>query len=89
MNKYLQGNISSVMAYINAPLKESIYMRLAKEISKFYLQKHPEYAKFVNIKGCVVVKLLKCLYGLNQSGLEWNDELTKHQGNLLLAMRVF
>jgi hypothetical protein len=88
MNKYLQGNISSVdipMAYLNAPLKETIYMRLTKEISKLYLQKHPEFAKFVDIKGCLVVKLLKCLYGLKQSGLEWNDELTstlKNQGNL-------
>jgi len=88
MNKYLQGNISSVdipMAYLNAPLKETIYMRLTKEISRLYLQKHPQYAKFVDIKGCLVVRLLKCLYGFKQSGLEWNDELSntlKQQGNL-------
>lgn len=79
MNKFLKGNISSVdipMAYLNAPLKEIVYMKLTKEISSIYLRKHPEYAKHVDDRGCLIVKLLKCLYGLKQSGLAWSDELT-------------
>lgn len=52
-------------------------MRLSKEITKLYLKKHPEFAKFVDRDGCLIVRLLKCLYGLKQAGLGWNDELSK------------
>ena len=74
-------------------LRETIYMRLSKGISRLYLQNHPQYAKFVDIKDCLVVRLSKCSYGLKQSGLEWNDELSHANITAIyhnpLALHVF
>ena len=59
MNKYLQGDISSVgipMAYLNATLKETIFMKLTNEISTIYIRNHPEFAQH---RGCLCVQLKK------------------------------
>ena len=49
--------------YLNAPLKETVYMRIPRDAAK------PEH------KG-KVCRLLKGLYGLNQAGRGWHQELT-------------
>lgn len=50
--------LDAVTAYLNADLKEQIYMRL------------PESTRF---RGQSIVHLKKTLYGLKQSAKEWND----------------
>jgi len=50
-------------AYLNAKLKEEVYMRPPKG--------HPDYRKRY-------WKLNKAIYGLKQSGKEWNEELNKY-----------
>jgi hypothetical protein len=79
MNEYLGSDISSVdipMAYLSATLKVTIYIKLTSEITTIYFKKHPEFAQDVDNRGRIVVKILKCLYGLKQSGLAWSDEFT-------------
>ena len=50
-------------AYLNAPLKETIYMKPPKG--------HKDYNK-------KIWKLKKAIYGLKQSGRQWNEELNKY-----------
>ena len=50
-----------VTAYLNAPIKEIIYIEPSEGYEK---------------DGDVVWRLNKCLYGLKQSAREWNDTLT-------------
>jgi len=50
-------------AYLNARLKEEIYMKAPEG--------HPDFNKNY-------LKLNKAIYGLKQSGLEWNNELNNY-----------
>jgi len=50
-------------AYLNAKLKEEVYMEPPKG--------HPDYRKRYR-------KLNKAIYGLKQSGKEWNEELNQY-----------
>ena len=72
MNKYL-SSVDFPMAYLNATLNETIFMKLTHDISTIYIRKHPEFAQHVDNRGCLCVK---CLYGLTQSELAWRYELT-------------
>ena len=51
-------------AYLNAPLKETVYMKI------------PQGAAKPNQEG-KVCRLLKGMYGLKQAGRGWHQELTK------------
>ena len=74
-------------AYLNAVLKEEIYMKLPKKIAEIH-----------GIDQDCVLKLHKSLYGLKQAGYEWNqllnDKLLKlgwkqSQSDTCLYSRVF
>ena len=62
-NNFQIHHIEINAAYLNAPLKEEIYMKPPKG--------HEDYNK-------KYWKLRKAIYGLKQSGKQWNDELDKY-----------
>ena len=81
-NIALQNNMKIITAdvvgaYLNADLKENIYMKLNKEITKYLINLKPEYKKYLNQKEEIVVKLKKALYGLKQSGKLWYEKLNE------------
>ena len=64
-------------AYLNAfmPKHILVFMRLSKEVSERLVKLYPEkYGKFVGKDGCIVVKLLRALYGCIESAKLWYDE---------------
>jgi len=62
-NNFQIHQIDINAAYLNTPLKEEIYMKPLKG--------HEDYNK-------KYWKLRKAIYGLKQSGKQWNDELDKY-----------
>ena len=78
LTKYLKASISTVdvpAAYLRAPLKEEIYMRLDKTVSEILVRNDPLLAQYLDENGTLVVRLKQCIYGLRQSGAEWHDIL--------------
>jgi hypothetical protein len=78
LNKIIKGKIYSVdvpAAFLFAELKENLHMRLPKEITHLVTEARPELAKKLDKHGRLVVKLLKSLYGLKQSPLNWYHHL--------------
>ena len=70
-------------AYLEASIEgESVFMKLGKYVSDMIVSLYPKYAKFRCHDGCVVVKLLKALYGCVQSSLLWYKKLKE----VMLAM---
>ena len=79
LSKYLGAKIATVdvpAAYLNAELKETIYMRLDKDIAAILCQHDPSLQQYRDRDETIVVLLNKCLYGLKQSGAEWFDVIT-------------
>ena len=66
-NNFQIEQIDVNAAYLNAHLKEEIYMEPPKG--------HPDHKKYI-------WKLKKAIYGLKQSGMEWNNELNGHLLNI-------
>lgn len=62
-------------AYLNSDLREIIYMKFSKEMSKIIVQARPELAIFLDDKGHLLVRLNKSLYGLKQAGANWHNDL--------------
>jgi hypothetical protein len=60
---YEMDTVDVTTAFLHAPLKEEIYIKLP-----------PSYSNKDKYPG-KVLRLLKCLYGLKQSPMEWNAEL--------------
>lgn len=56
-------------AYLNSDLSEEVYM---KQPQRFVNEQHPDY----------VLKLNKAIYGLKQSGREWNSKLDEVLRNI-------
>jgi hypothetical protein len=80
INKIIKGNIYSVdvpAAFLFAKLKEHIYMRLPKEITDLVIGARQELAKYRDKQGRLTVQLMKSLYGLKQSPLNWYHHLVK------------
>lgn len=78
--KYFGASVATVdvpAAYLHAPLKEDVYMRLKPDVASILLAHDPSLQQYMNSDGSFVVKLLKCLYGLKQSGAEWHTLLVE------------
>jgi len=60
-------------AYLNAEMKDIVYMILDKRTTKLLVKMYPEFEKFINESGKMVVKLNKALYGCVQSALLWYE----------------
>jgi hypothetical protein len=69
-------------AYLNSDLKEEVYMKLPKGYANTALMKHDLRAQKECMSGesnqtPMVCKLKKGLYGLKQSGRNWNSDINK------------
>ena len=66
-------------AYLNAdmPADQEVYMRLDATNAMILCQIKPEYSRFLEPDGTMVVKLNKALYGCIESARLWYDNLSK------------
>ena len=64
-------------AYLNAEIgkKVTVHMRLDQLISGLMTKLRPEYLRYLDHKGCVVVKLQRALYGCVESAALWHEHL--------------
>ena len=79
MNKLKKSDIYTTdipSAYLNSDLKELIYMRLTKELSNIFINNDNNLKNYLDENGCLYVKLNKSLYGLKQSGYNWNKKFS-------------
>ena len=63
-------------AYLHCPIKEDVYMRLDKHVSKLLVEIDSTYEQFVTRDGTIIVKLDKALYGLVESARLFYEHLT-------------
>ena len=66
-------------ALLNVPMNTGVvvHMRLDPIMSKLMADISPEYGRYSDDKGCIVVALDKALYGLVELAALWNKKLTK------------
>jgi hypothetical protein len=65
-------------AYLNASMKErEVLMRLDDKMAMILVKIRPEYEKFLNEDGSMIVQLDKALYGCMESAKLWYDHLRK------------
>jgi hypothetical protein len=64
-------------AYLNAEIKREVLMVIQPSLTKFLCSIAPGYSMFMREDGCVVVKLLKALYGCVESSKLWYDDVRK------------
>ena len=63
------------MAYLNAPMEELVYLRLKKDVAAIYIELRPECKQYLEANGNLIVRVDMSLYGLCQSGYNWNKEV--------------
>ena len=62
-------------AYLNASMKErEVLMRLDDKMAMILVKIRPEYEKFPNEDGSMIVQLDKALYGCVESAKLWYDQ---------------
>ena len=64
-------------AYLFAPLKKLVVMKLPVEVSERLIEIDPSYSRYADHSGVVRVKLKKALYGLIESGNLWYHHITE------------
>jgi hypothetical protein len=62
-------------AYLNADMKEDVFIILQKEIAKLVCEEDPNFKKFLDEKGALLVKLNKAQYGCLESAKLWYSTL--------------
>jgi hypothetical protein len=63
-------------AYLNADMDREVHMILEPEVAQVLSEVDPEYAKYKNNNGSVVVKLRKALYGCVESAKLWYSNIS-------------
>ena len=71
-------------AYLNADMNTglTVHMRLDKNMTGMMVKLSPEYAKYADSRGCVVVRLDKALYGCVESAALWYENLRESMRKL-------
>jgi hypothetical protein len=64
-------------AFLESNLDIPVLMRLGKEVSNILIIMKPELSVYANQNGCIVVSLLKALYGLVVASQLWYKALSK------------
>jgi hypothetical protein len=85
LNKYIDGEIASCdisSAYLRAPIKEEIFVRIEKNISENLTKLNPSLNDYIDNNGNLIAKLNKSLYGLKQSGKNWNMMINEFLCNM-------
>ena len=64
-------------AYLNADMNTglTVHMRLDKNMTGMMVKLSPQYEKYMDARGCVVVRLDKALYGCVESAALWYENL--------------
>jgi hypothetical protein len=64
-------------AFLNSPVPNNIYVyvRVDPELANLFIKRYPELKPYVNPDGTLTFRLLKYLYGLQESPLAWNKVL--------------
>ena len=75
-NRY-QWTIDIFGAYLNADMDVDTYMIISKQCTDLLKNIDPTCVPFIRSDGTLLVQLQKALYGCKQSGLLWNERLTK------------
>ena len=70
------GSIDIEAAFLEPDLKKLILMLIDRQSSAILVAKFPELAEFLNSSGCLVVELLKALYGLVEAAQLWYLKLS-------------
>ena len=68
------GTADFVAAYLNAKGGDQP-MRVNQELTSYIIDKKPEWRRFVNKKGGLVVRLKRALYGCSESARRWYELL--------------
>ena len=63
-------------AYLNADMKEDVFIILQKEIAKLVCEEDSSFKKFLDEKGALLVKLNKAQYGCLESAKLWYSTLS-------------
>ena len=68
-------------AFLGTPIDKAkdgrIFIRIPKDVTKFWVLLHPEAAEFVDLKGHMYMELDKYLYGLPPSGSRFHEFVKK------------
>ena len=59
------------------PGEKPIYIKLNRETATKFVERYPNMAPFIDINGCMILKLNKYLYGLPMAGKHWNDHIVR------------
>ena len=57
--------------------EEPIYIKLDGEVARILCDRAPQYKRYMDSKGQVIVQLKRYLYGLPQAGRKWNEHMHK------------
>ena len=65
-------------AYLNADMNTGVivHMRLDSAMSKLMMKHDSGYERYIDNKGCIVVRLDKALYGCVESAVLWYENLS-------------
>jgi len=58
-------------AFLNADIENEVYVRLDQRLAEMLIMIKPDYKKFQNKNGTLVLKLLKALYGTKEAAKLW------------------
>ena len=72
----LVGLLDFPGAFLKALLDRVVYMLLGRDAAAALLKAHPEFKRFLRNDGTMLVKVLRALYGLPESGKRWYDCLS-------------
>lgn len=64
-------------AYLNADMNHEVLMSLEPLLTSLLVTLEPQFEKYINENGTLIVKLKKALYGLVESAKLWYDEMSK------------
>jgi hypothetical protein len=68
-------------AFLGTPIDKEkdgrLFIRIPKDVTKFWVMLHPEAAEYVDAKGCMYMELNKYLYGLPPSGSRFHEFVKK------------